>query len=61
MRPGDVVVAVDGVVVDDFEGLTDRVAGRGPGERIRLTVARRGGDPGGDAETLDLEIRLDAW
>jgi hypothetical protein len=61
VRPGDVVVAVDGVVVDDFEGLTDRVAGRGPGERIRLTVARRGGDPSGDAETLDLEIRLDAW
>ena len=61
VRPGDVVVAVDGVAVNDFDGLTDRVAGRGPGERVRLTVARRGGDPGGDAETLDLEIRLDAW
>jgi len=61
VRPGDVVVAVDGMAVNDFDGLTGRVAGRGPGDRIRLTVARRGGDPGGDPERLDLEIRLDAW
>jgi hypothetical protein len=61
VRPGDVVVAIDGVAVADFEGLTTRVSGRIPGDTIRLTVARRGGDPGGDAQRLDLEIRLDAW
>lgn len=61
VRPGDVVVAIDGVVVADFEGLTTRVSGKIPGDTIRLTVARRGGDPGGDAARLELEIRLDAW
>lgn len=61
VRPGDVVVAIDGVAVADFEGLTTRVSGRIPGDTIRLTVARRGGDPGGDAQRLEIEIRLDAW
>lgn len=61
VRPGDVVVAIDGVAVADFEGLTARVSGRIPGDTIRVTVARRGGDPGGDARRLELEIRLDAW
>lgn len=61
VRPGDVVLAIDGVPVEDFEGLTARVSGRIPGDTIRLTVARRGGDPGGDADRLQLEIRLDAW
>jgi hypothetical protein len=37
------------------------VAGRIPGDTIRLAVDRRGGDPGGDAERLEFEIRLDAW
>jgi hypothetical protein len=61
VRPGDVVVAVDGAAVADFDGLTTRVAGRIPGDTIRLAVDRRGGDPGGDAERLEFEIRLDAW
>jgi hypothetical protein len=61
VRPGDVVVAVDGAAVADFDGLTARVAGRIPGDTIRLAVDRRGGDPGGDAERLEFEIRLDAW
>ncbi|MFM7137463.1 MAG: PDZ domain-containing protein [Planctomycetota bacterium] len=61
VRPGDVVVAIDGAAVADFEGLTTRVSGRIPGDTIRLTVARRGGDPGGDADRMELEIRLDAW
>ncbi len=61
VRPGDVVVGVDGAAVADFDGLTARVAGRIPGDTIRLAVDRRGGDPGGDAERLEFEIRLDAW
>ncbi len=61
IRPGDVVLAVDGTAVGNFDELTARVAGRGPGERVRLTVGRRGRDPAGDAERLELEVRLDAW
>jgi hypothetical protein len=61
VRPGDVVVAIDGAAVADFEGLTTRVSGRIPGDTIRLTVARRGGDPGDDARRVELEIRLDSW
>ncbi len=61
VRPGDVVVAVDGAAVADFDGLTARVAGRIPGDTIRLAVDRLGGDAGGDAERLEFEIRLDAW
>lgn len=60
IRPGDIVLAVDGLPVDDFDGLTTRVAGRGPGEVVRLTVARRRG-AAGDEERLEFEVRLDAW
>lgn len=61
IRPGDTVLAVDGIPVDDFEGLTTRVAGRGPGEVVRLTVARQGGAADGDGERLEFDVRLDAW
>lgn len=61
VRPGDVVLAVDGAAVADFDALTARVAGRGPGERVRLSVARLDRRPGGDAERLELDVRLDAW
>jgi hypothetical protein len=61
LRPGDVVAAVDGVAIADFDGLTARVAGRIPGDTIRLAVDRRGGDPDGDTERIEFEIRLDAW
>ncbi len=61
VRPGDVVVAIDGVPIVDFEGLTKRVAGRGPGDVVRLRVNRRGRVAGGDPEGLDFEVRLDAW
>ncbi|MFM8415055.1 MAG: PDZ domain-containing protein [Planctomycetota bacterium] len=60
IRPGDTVLAVDGVPVADFDGLTTRVAGRGPGEVVRLTVARRSGAADED-ERLEFEVRLDAW
>jgi hypothetical protein len=60
IRAGDVIVAVDGQRVEDFEGLTRRMAGRGPGERVRVTV-ERGGAADGDVERLDIDVRLDTW
>jgi hypothetical protein len=60
IRPGDVVVAVDDVPIADFDGLTARVAGRGPGERVRLSVSRSGA-ANGEPERLEFTIKLDAW
>jgi len=60
IRAGDVIVAVDGNLVEDFEGLTSRVAGRGPGEQVKVTV-ERGGAANGDVERLDIDVRLDTW
>lgn len=60
IRPGDVVLAIDGQPVADFDGLTGRMAGRGPGEQVRITVAREGAADG-DVERLELTARLDAW
>jgi hypothetical protein len=60
IRPGDVVVAVDDEPIADFDGLTARVAGRGPGERVRLAVTR-GGAANGEPERLEFTARLDAW
>ncbi len=61
VRPGDVVVAIDGQPIADFDGLTARVAGRGPGDVVRLSVTRRGRAADGDPDRLDFEVRLDAW
>ena len=58
LRPGDVVVAIDGEPVDSFAALTARVARHGPGEVVRLAVHRGGG---GEVERLDVDVRLDAW
>lgn len=60
VRPGDVILAVDGMPIADFEGLTTRVAGRRPGEQLTLSVVREG-RAAGERERLDLEVRLDAW
>lgn len=59
IRSGDVVVAVDGRPVADFEALTACLSGRGPGEVLRMEVLRERGV--GDAERLTCEVRLDAW
>lgn len=58
LRQGDVVVAVDGEPVANFEALTARVARHGPGEAVRLAVQR---DGGGAVERFECEVRLDAW
>lgn len=60
IRSGDVVEAVDGTPVTDFEALTVRLAALEPGATVRLAVSREGG-PDGAAERLELTVRLDAW
>jgi hypothetical protein len=59
IRSGDVVVAVDAQPVADFEALTARLSGRGPGDVLRVEILRDRAD--GDAERLTCEVRLDAW
>ena len=57
LRPGDVVVTVDGEPVANFEALAARVARHGPGEVVRLEVLRDGGAD----RRFPCEVRLDAW
>jgi serine protease Do len=40
LRPGDVIVGVDDVPIDDATALTTRLAQMRPGDRVRLTVLR---------------------
>lgn len=61
LRSGDVVLAIDGAEITGFEELTSRLADRGPGEEVRLTIARRGGTADGEPERLECAVRLDAW
>lgn len=61
LRSGDVVLAMDGVEITGFEELTSRLADRGPGEEVRLAIARRGGTADGEPERLECAVRLDAW
>ena len=60
VRPGDVILAVDGSPIANFEDLTARVSGRRPGERLRLMVSREG-QAAGERERLEFEVGLDAW
>jgi serine protease Do len=51
LRSDDVIVAIDGQTINDWEDLLDRIASRGPGERVRLTIIR-------DALRLEKEVTL---
>ncbi len=51
LRPDDVIVAVEGDPLDSWEDLLGIVAEREPGQRVRLTVMRRG-------TRLDLQVTL---
>lgn len=53
LRPGDVVEAIDGEAVTDFEDLRARVGDKRPGDAVELRVRRSG-------ETLALRATLDA-
>jgi hypothetical protein len=59
IRSGDVIMAVDAQPVADFEALTARLSGRGPGEVLRVEILRDRAD--GTAERLTCDVRLDAW
>lgn len=59
VRAGDVVVALAGQAVTDFDSLTMRVSAHGPGERVVLDVLRE--SPDGKPERLRLEVVLDTW
>lgn len=61
LRSGDVVLSIDGVEITGFDDLTTRLADQGPGEVVRLTIARRGGTADGEPERLECDVRLDAW
>lgn len=60
LRSGDVVLSIDGEPVTNFDALTTRLGDRGPGDVVRLTIAR-GGGVDGEPERLECEVRLDAW
>lgn len=53
LRPGDVIEALDGEPVRDFEDLRARVGDKRPGEVVRLTVKR-------DGSTVELDATLEA-
>jgi len=38
----DVIVAIDGQTIGDWEDLLDGIAAHGPGQRVRLTIMRKG-------------------
>src|SRR6266852_3311130 len=44
IQPGDVIVAVDGLPVDNTPQLQQRVAFKKPGETVEVTVLRQGGE-----------------
>jgi len=41
LRSDDVIIAIDGQAVRDWEDLLDGIAARGPGQRVRLTIMRK--------------------
>ena len=53
LRPGDVLLEIDGEEVADLRGYAKLLARRAPGERVRLTIER-------DGERLDVEATLTA-
>lgn len=59
LEVGDMVVAVDGEPIADFEALTQRVARHAAGDVLTLSIARQ--VAGGDTERFDRSVTLDAW
>lgn len=56
---GDVVVAIDGRPVDNFESLTEQVGRHGPGDTLQLEVERN--VPGEQARRFKSAVTLDGW
>lgn len=51
LEPGDFVLAVDGVEMSSLDVIREELAGREPGEMVRLTIER-----GGDIQELEVEL-----
>ena len=59
LQIGDVVVAIDGGPVANFEALTEQVGRHGPGETIKLEIERA--LPGEPGQRFTREVALDGW
>lgn len=59
LQIGDVVVAIDGRPVLNFEALTEQVGQHGPGETIELELERN--VPGEQARRIKSAVILDGW
>jgi len=59
LQISDIVLAIDGTPVPNFESLTDKVGRHGPGETLVLDVQRNA--PGGRAERFTARVVLDGW
>ena len=59
LQIGDVVVAIDGRPVANFESLTEQVGRHGPGDTIELEVERN--VPGEQARRFKSAVTLDGW
>lgn len=59
LQIGDVVVAIDGRPVMNFEALTEQVGRHGPGDTIELAVERN--VPGEQARSFKSAVVLDGW
>jgi len=51
VRPGDVILSVDGEKIKAFEEVSQAVLQKKPGEKMQLKIGR-------DGETLEIEVRL---
>ncbi len=59
LQISDIVLSIDGQPVPNFESLTEKVGGHGPGETLVLEVQRN--LPGGRAERFTSRVVLDGW
>lgn len=59
LQISDIVLSIDGQAVPNFESLTEKVGGHGPGETLVLDVQRN--LPGGRAERFTTRVVLDGW
>ncbi len=59
IRREDVITHIAGKEVKDFVALTEMVSQYQPGEKVQLTIARRGENQ--EMQTLEVPVTLDQW
>jgi hypothetical protein len=59
LMPNDLIKAIDGRPVDDFEGLTKEIATKNVGDSVRLTVMRS--TPIGPPQDLEVTVKFAEW